>query len=237
MTCVNQPNFKAVLGDFTLCEKMAAFDNKRYQELHPKQQKTKEPKVKQEKKPKEEKKEEKPAAAAVAAPPKKKDHFANVPATEFNMEAWKRFYSNNDAEKFNPYLWENFDPAAWSWWHADYNYNHECKVDFMTMNLIGGMYQRLDGCRKHLFGVNLMFKEKTDGVDHFSLSGVWFQRGQEQIFTMGEEDGWNYDAEQFTLRKLDPIANAEDKNCVESYLNWEGDYLKGREIEDGMSFK
>lgn len=38
-TCINQPNFKNVVGDIKLCEKMATFDNKRYQELHPKQQK------------------------------------------------------------------------------------------------------------------------------------------------------------------------------------------------------
>merc|ERR1712156_989906 len=69
LTCINQPQFKAVLGEFALCEKMAVFDNKRYQELHPKTQKAKDNKPKQEKKPKEEKaKEEKP---------KKKDHFAH----------------------------------------------------------------------------------------------------------------------------------------------------------------
>merc|ERR1711936_530728 len=65
LTCINQPNFKKVLGDFKLCEKMATFDNKRYQELHPKDNKKggKEQKPKQEKKPKEEK--PKPAAAVV----------------------------------------------------------------------------------------------------------------------------------------------------------------------------
>merc|ERR1719516_229640 len=100
-----------------------------------------------EKKPKEEKKEEAaaPAAAAVVEKPKKKDHVADCPATEFNMETWKRFYSNNDSSKFFPYIWENFDSAGWSWWHADYKYNEENVKEFMTMNLIGGMYQRLDG--------------------------------------------------------------------------------------------
>merc|ERR1712193_241956 len=66
-------------------------------------------------------------------------------------------------------------------------------------------------------------------VNHFSVSGVWLMKGQEQIFKKGEEDGWNYDAEYFSWRKLDHT-NATDKNCIESYLNWEGDYLKGREI-------
>ena len=38
-TCINQPNFKKVLGDVVLCEKMAQFDNKRFAELHPKDNK------------------------------------------------------------------------------------------------------------------------------------------------------------------------------------------------------
>lgn len=239
-TCINQPNFKAVLGDFALCEKMATFDNKRYQELHPKEKKTKEPKAKQEKQPKQEKPDDEAAPVAsteVAKPGKKKDLFENVPKSDFVLDDWKRFYSNNDAEKFVPYIWEHFDPNAWSWWHCEYKFPLECIRDFMTLNLVGGMYQRLDGCRKHLFGVVLMFKENTDGKAHFSLSGVWLQRGQEQIFDLGEDEGWNYDAEQFDFRKLDPLNNATDKDCVESYLNWEGPYLAGREVEDGMAFK
>merc|ERR1712080_512804 len=67
------------------------------------------------------------------------------------------------------------------WWHCDYNYNHECTIEFMTYNLMQGMFQRLEGCRKHLFGVLLMIKANTDGKDHFAVSGVWLQRGQEQI--------------------------------------------------------
>merc|ERR1712212_965174 len=126
LTCINQPNFKSVLGDFSLCEKMAVFDNKRYQELYPKTQKAKQdPKPKQEKKQKEEKKEE--------PKPKKVDHFADCPATEFNMETWKRFYSNNSADKFIPYLWENFDAAGWSLWHANYQRPEENTVAFKTM--------------------------------------------------------------------------------------------------------
>merc|ERR1712142_1029969 len=245
LTCINQPKFKSVLGEFSLCEKMATFDNKRYQELHPKDnKKAKDPKPKQEKKPKEEKKEEaKPCAPVAVEKPKKKDHFADCCETESNMETWKRFYSNNDSSKFLPYIWENFDAAGWSWWHADYKYNEENKVAFMTMNLIGGMYQRLDGCRKHCFGVNLMIKDKIcckdTGVekDVFKVEGVWLMRGHKQIFEMGEEDGWNYDAENFHFRKLDPLNNADDKVLIESILDWEGPYLVGKEIEDGMSFK
>jgi len=236
LTCINQPHFKAVLGEFTLCEKMAVFDNKRYQELHPKDKKGKDPKPKQEKKPKE---EAKPVAAAPAAveKPKKVDHFAECPPTEFNMETWKRFYSNNPSAKFLPYIWENFDAAGWSWWHANYKYNEENLKAFMTMNLIGGMYQRLEGCRKHCFGVNLLVKDKVGDKEIFRVEGVWLMRGQKQIFELGNDDGWNYDAENFEFRKLDPLNNADDKSVIESILDWEGPYLVGKEIEDGMSFK
>jgi len=239
LTCINQPNFKSVIGDFKMCETMATFDNKRYQELHPK--KGKEPKPKQEKQAKHEKKPEKeekatPAPAAVEKP-KKVDLFANVPETDFDLDGWKRFYSNHNADVFLPHFWSIYDPKAWSLWHGSFKHNHENTVDFMTLNLIGGMYQRLDGCRKHLFGVNLTIKEKIEGKDCFAVSGVWLQRGQDLIFKLGEDLGWNYDAEQFDFRKLDPLNNQTDKDIVESYLNWEGPYLEGKEVDDGMSFK
>jgi len=236
MTCINQPQFKSVLGEFTVCEKMAVFDNKRYQELHPKTQKAKDTKPKQEKKAKEEKPKAE-ATAAVVEKPKKKDHFAHLPETSWNMEEWKRFYSNNEAEAFNKYLWDNYDAQGFSWWKASYKYNEENKVSFMTCNLIGGMYQRLDGCRKHIFGVTLMIKDQINGKDIFRVEGVWLQRGQDLIFEVGADDGWNYDAEHYEFVKLDPLNKAEDKECIENMLNWEGPYFQGKEIEDGQSFK
>ena len=79
--------------------------------------------------------------AVVVEKPKKKDHFGHLPETTWNMEEWKRFYSNNTAEAFNKYLWEKFDNTGFSWWKATYKYNEDNKVCFMTENLIGGMYQ------------------------------------------------------------------------------------------------
>jgi len=236
MTCINQPNFRKVIGEFKICEKMATFDNKRYQELHPKEKKGKEPKQKQEKQPaKEEKKpKESKSETSEPAPPKekKKDFFADVPESSFVMDTWKKTYSNNKAEVFQPYLWENFDPKAWSFWHCDYKYNEENKLDFKTMNAVGGFLQRIDGTRKHLFGVMLIFKVPGQ----FNISGVWFQHGADKlIFDLN--DDWNVDAEHYTWRKLDPVNNPTDKSCVDSYFNWEGDYLAGCEIEDGMCFK
>jgi len=239
MTCINQPNFKKVIGDFKVCEKMATFDNKRYQELHPKDNKKSAPK---ESKPKQEKKqdkpkEDKPKEEAAPAPVKKekKDYFADVPETAFVIDEWKRMYSNADSEDdfkaAYKWLFDNFDAKAWSFWYCNYKYNSDNKVDFKTGNAIGGFYQRLDGCRKQLFGTMLYWPQ--DGI--FPLSGVWLQKGAEKlIFSLNPD--WNVDAENYDFKKLDPTVEA-DKKLIISYFHWEGDcFPKGVEL-DGDCFK
>jgi hypothetical protein len=46
----------------------------------------------------------------------------------------------------------NFDANGWSIFRGDYKYNEECKVLFMTSNLIAGFIQRTEEIRKWLFG-------------------------------------------------------------------------------------
>merc|ERR1711874_399985 len=91
-TVVNQPNVKAVLGQVNLCAKMAEFDGKKEKkEKAPKQEQKKPEKKKEEKK-----KEAEPEAADVPPEPKKADPFEKMPKGTFDLEEWKRFYSNND---------------------------------------------------------------------------------------------------------------------------------------------
>merc|ERR1719412_3072026 len=54
---------------------------------------------------------------------KKKDPLEDLPKGEFDMDDWKRFFSNNDEEKSVPYFWEKFDPVNYSIWKGDYRYN------------------------------------------------------------------------------------------------------------------
>ena len=57
----------------------------------------------------------------------------------FNMEDWKRMYSNNDTRTVAlPYFWENFDKENYSLWVCEYKYPEELKLIFMTCNLVGG---------------------------------------------------------------------------------------------------
>merc|ERR1711942_266451 len=152
-TVINQPNSKAVLGDVVLCTKMAEFDSKKFAEFSGKGDKkekpAKEKKPAQEKKPAE-KKEKKPKEDEegdidlAPAEPKQKDPFADMPKGTFDLEEWKRFYSNNDEDESVKWFWEHFDHENYSIWRGDYKYNDELTMVFMSCNLIGGMFQRLE---------------------------------------------------------------------------------------------
>ncbi len=107
-------------------------------------------KVKEEKK--KEKKEDKPkpkkeeeqaeeldaAEQALLEEPKSKDPFDEMPKGTFNMDDFKRFYSNNEETKSIPYFWEKFDKENYSIWFGEYKYSEELTKVFMSCNLITG---------------------------------------------------------------------------------------------------
>ncbi len=61
-----------------------------------------------------------------------------MPKGTWDMEDFKRFYSNNDEEKSIPYFWDKFDKENYSIWRCDYKYADELTMVFMSCNLIGG---------------------------------------------------------------------------------------------------
>ena len=77
--------------------------------------------------------------------------FFEIPFCNFQFQRhvllFFRFYSNNDEDKSIPYFWEKFDAENYSIWRCDYKYNDELTMVFMSCNLIGGMFQRLDKLR------------------------------------------------------------------------------------------
>lgn len=58
----------------------------------------------------------------------------------FNMDDFKRCYSNEDEAKSIPYFWEKFDPENYSIWYAEYKYPQELAKVFMSCNLITGKF-------------------------------------------------------------------------------------------------
>jgi len=233
-TIVNQPNFKAVSGAVELCKKMAEFDAKKFAEFSGKGDKKekKEKAPKQEKKQPEKKKEEKkPEPEEPAAPVEKKpDPFEKMPKGSFDMEEWKRFYSNNDEPESVAWFWEHFDHENYSIWRGDYKYNDELTMVFMSCNLIGGMFQRLDKLNKNAFASVCLFGEDNNS----SISGIWVFRGHELAFEL--DDNWQIDHSSYNWRKLESKSD-ECKKLVDQYWKWEGADEKGRKFNQGKIFK
>ena len=138
LTILHQASVKSIVGEVVLADKVATFDDATYKKLSasaaPKKPAQSEKKKEDKKKPAadEEEPEEAPQEKFV-------DPLAALPAGSFNMDAWKRCYSNEDtATKAIPYFWENFDPATHSIWRCDYKYPEDLTLTFMSCNLIAG---------------------------------------------------------------------------------------------------
>ncbi|XP_064184208.1 elongation factor 1-gamma isoform X2 [Anguilla rostrata] len=250
VTCINQPQFKAVLGEVKLCEKMAQFDAKKFAEMQPKKDAPKKEKggkeggKPQEKKEKKEKKEEKKAPApapeedmdeceaALASEPKAKDPFAHLTKSPFVLDEFKRKYSNEDTLTVAlPHFWEHFDREGYSIWYGEYRYPEELAMTFMSCNLITGMFQRLDKLRKNAFASVILFGSNNDS----SISGIWVFRGQDLAFTLSED--WQIDYESYEWRKLD-VDSDECKTMVKEYFAWEGEFKHvGKPFNQGKVFK
>merc|ERR1719225_559060 len=198
--------------------------------------------AKKEKAPKPEKKKEEPKKKKddtkkpteepmeMPAEPKKTDPLDALPKGSFDLEDWKRFYSNNEEDKSCEYFWSKFDPACYSIWRGDYRYNSELSQVFMSCNLMGGMFQRLDKLNKNAFASACVFGEN----DNSSISSIWVFKGHQLAFDLNED--WQVDYTSYEWKKLDP-ALPETKTIVNQYWKWEGTDCEGRKFNQGKIFK
>jgi len=230
LTCINQPLFKAVVGEFKICESM---------EVAPEVEKKEEPKKEKKEEPKKEakkvaKKEEEDAADEddefADKEAKKPNVLDALPPSKFIMDEWKRTYSNKETRpEALPWLWEHLDKEGYSIWICDYKYNHELEKTFKTCNLIGGWFQRLDKLRKYGFGSVCIFGQDPS----LEVSGCWMFRGQEPPQEMKETD----DFEHYTWRKVD-TADASQKELVNDFFAWDGPFGGAhKEFNQGKIYK
>ena len=103
-TIVNNPKLKEIYGDINYCEKAAQFTPPPKEKKEPKPAAVAAPKAekvekkaekKAEKKPKKEEEEEEDEPL-VPAEPKVKNPLDDLPKSTFNLEDWKRAYSNKE---------------------------------------------------------------------------------------------------------------------------------------------
>jgi len=237
LTVVNQPNFKAIVPEVKLADKMA---------VAPEGGAAEEGKAgKAEAKPKEEKKKaaEKPAEKPAAKPKKKeaeeeeeeefkeevkKSALDSLPPSKFNLEEWKRVYTNQDSRKEAiPWFWSNLDKEGFSIWFGDYKYNAELDSTLRTSNLLGGFIQRLDRLRKYGFGSLVIFGEEPK----LEVSVCFLFRGQDIPQEMKEVD----DCELYDWRKAD-LGDAATVELINDFWAWDGNF-NGRKFNRAKAFK
>lgn len=231
-TCVNQPHFKAVVGTVEFCKKPAVYDAKAVAAAKaaapaPAAKKEKAPSAPKAKK--EEAAEDLEAiAAAESAKPKEKNPLDLLPKSKFVLDEWKRFYSNNDTRPTAVnWFWQNYDPEGYGIWKVDYKYNNELTQVFMSSNLIGGFFQRLESARKYAFGSMLVLG--TNGNN--KITGYFVLRGTEIPFEV--RDSPDYESFQFTkVNDKDPKV----REHVNAVFAWD-EKIDGLECADGKTFK
>ncbi|KAF7729667.1 Elongation factor 1-gamma [Apophysomyces ossiformis] len=216
-TVVGKEHFKAALGEIALCETPLKY-------TPPKKEKKE---TKKEAAPKKEEKKKEAAAPAEEAAkpaPKPKSKLDLLPPSKFIMDEWKRMYSNNDTDVAMKWFWENHDAEGYSLWRVDYKYNDELTLVFMSCNLIGGFFARLEMARKYAFGSLVVCGENNNNT----ISGYFLIRGQEVPFEV--YDAADYDSYNFT--KIEPAQYEEKKEEIYKYMAWE---VEG--FQDGKIFK
>ncbi|KZF22656.1 eEF1-gamma domain-containing protein [Xylona heveae TC161] len=180
----------------------------------------------------------KPAAAPQAAEeepkpaPKPKHPLEALEKPTLPIDEWKRKYSNEETrETALPWFWETYKPEEYSLWRVDYKYNDELTLPFMSNNLIGGFFTRLEASRKYLFGAASVYGVTNDSV----IAGALLVRGQDIVPAVDVAPDW----ESYAFSKLDPT-KPEDKEFVSDQWAWDKPIVvngKTYDWADGKVFK
>ncbi|KAG5350742.1 hypothetical protein C0989_009442 [Termitomyces sp. Mn162] len=222
-TIINQPQLKDVFQSIKFVEEALQYvPPPKEKELNPVP-----PKAEKKRKDKEAEEEEK---FDVSPEPKAKNALDDLPKSPFNLEDWKRQYSNRDTRGPGgslEWFYNNFDPQGFSLWRVDFKYNEELTQIFMSSNQIGGFFNRLEASRKYLFGsVGVL------GVtNNCAVTGALILRGLDVRSVVEVAPDW----ESYSYKKLD-ISNEEDRAFFEAALAWDLE-IDGKKWADGKNFK
>ncbi|KAI0043422.1 elongation factor 1-gamma [Auriscalpium vulgare] len=228
-TIVNQPALKPVFGETKYVEKAVQFTppKKEKKEEVPKAPKVEKPKA--EKKPKKEELDDEEDDKPIEEP-KARNPLEDLPKSTFNLEDWKRAYSNKEtrgADGALEWLYQHFDKEGFSLWRVDFKYNSELTQTFMSSNQIGGFFNRLEGSRKYLFGSVGVLGATNDSI----ITGALIGRGQDITKVVDVAP----DYESYSYEKID-LENEEQKKFFEAALAWDLE-IDGKKWVDGKAFK
>ncbi|CDO76003.1 hypothetical protein BN946_scf184780.g10 [Trametes cinnabarina] len=223
-TVVNQPQLKDIFGKTDYIEKALAFTPP------PKEKKEAKPAAAPAPKAAKPAKEEEEEDDVPKEEPKPKNPLDSLPKSSFNLEDWKRAYSNKDTRGPDgalEWFYQHYDPEGFSAWRVDYKYNDELTQTFMSSNLITGFFNRLEASRKYLFGSMGVLGESNNS----RISGVLICRGKDIKPVVEVAPDW----ESYEYKRLD-LNNPEDKAFFEAALAWDLE-IDGKKWIDGKAFK
>ncbi|KIX93645.1 uncharacterized protein Z520_10551 [Fonsecaea multimorphosa CBS 102226] len=226
-TVTKQPIWKAIVAEPIMIEEAVKYTPPK-KEAKPAKAPAAAPEKKAEKKAEEEPEEEEEAKPEVKA----KHPLEALPKPTLILDDWKRKYSNEDTRSVAlPWFWEHYKPDEYSLWKIDYKYNDELTLTFMSSNLIGGFFNRLEASRKYLFGAASVYGQANDSV----IQGAFMVRGDEALPAFDVAPDW----ESYEFTKLDP-SKPEDKEFLENQWAWDKPIeVNGKTYEwaDGKVFK
>jgi elongation factor 1-gamma len=211
-TVINQPAVAEIVGEVVFCTK---------EKQAPKPKPVEKPKPKVAEKPKEKQTEGDDEDAPKK--PKVVNPLDLLPPSRMVFDVEKKsFFSVQpfNREFFKTFWTDIYDPQGYCIYFANYNYNEENTVLFMTANLVGGWLQRLDTLRKYGFGVVLLTGANED-TPPFKMKSCWMFRGQGIPPEMSEGVG----SDQHTFTVAD-VSTPKDRARVESYF-------QGEVVDDG----
>ncbi|CAE6462660.1 hypothetical protein ACGC1H_004006 [Rhizoctonia solani] len=225
-TVANQPKLKDVFGPLTYAESTLQY-------VPPKKEKAPAPpaapKAPKEKKPAKDDDDD-DDEPLVPAGPKAKNPLDELPKSTFNLEDWKRAYSNMDTRGAGgalEWFYGKFDPEGFSIWRVDFKYNEELTQVFMSSNQIGGFFNRLEASKKYAFGSLGVLGEPNNS----RISGVFIVRGSDYKPVLDVAPDW----ESYEYKQID-LSNPDDKAFFEAALAWDLE-LEGKKWADGKNFK
>jgi len=242
-TCVNQPQFKAVVGEVPLCKKTLVAEGDTAAPAPAKKEKGGKKKGgDQPKKEKAAKKEKAPLD--IPAPKKKEAHplatLNQKSPAKVHIDEWKKTYKNcahdgtgylGASEKFWELLGEGLKTGDYSLWLCEYNHNEENEKMWMTSNAISGFVDRTEEIRKFTMGVQAV--SGADGAGNIYINGVWLFRGTEISHMLN----CNPDAEHYKWTKLEDneVGRQHVKEVWAGGEN-DGDMVSGKPYYDSKIF-
>jgi len=164
--------------------------------------------------------------------PKTKNPLDDLPATPFDLDPWKKTWSNtHDRHSVMPEFWRTYDKNGWSIYILKYQkLEGECEKVYMTSNAVEGFLHRMETLRRYCFGTMGIYGDEP----HLEILGCFMWRGKGIPQEMLEHPSFEYH------EKLEVDSeNADHRQKVEEY--WcnltENDKVAGLTPREVRSFK